>query len=294
MIVSDCVPQSLPSSAKSKVVQSTSISSTNIPLVSSRPLLAVSPNYILLDEYTKRSKQWILLDEQLQRTAIPCPMKDPVLDAIWCQVEEKFFLLTTKKIYSFDPRTQTMEERTEFQWTDNRLLKCVAYSASPSTLWIAHDEWESSSIDQWRLDEENHCWQLVHHQPIDLTSNETVGSLTALTDKDDNQIAMSIFNCLTNEWRMEVHHAATWICLKAIRFPGSTLTHDYRMLPIQTPSCDVRWLAYSQVKNDIFAIDSKWKSISMGYRSPLQRIALFRENYLIVRTAESVDILLFS
>ena len=118
------------------------------------------------------------------------------------QSRRSSFLLTSKKIYSFDPATQATNERTEFQLRDNRLFKCLTYSPAQATLWIAHDQWESNCLDQWRLNEENHCWQLVHRQAIDLTSNEFLGNITALIEGSENQIGMSIFNCLTEEWRM--------------------------------------------------------------------------------------------
>lgn len=293
-MLADCVPNPLPTAVEAKADQPTSISSMNIPLVSYQPVLAVSPKYILLNETTKRNKQWVLLDEHLRRTTVPCKMKDPVLDAAWCQVEEKFFLLTSTKVYAFDPKAQTMDERTEFKSVDHKPFKCLTYSTKEATLWIAYDEWQSEFIDQWKRDEENQRWQLTHRQAINLTNNEFVGNITATVDDQESQVAISIFNCLIEQWRMEVHHAETWICLNTIILPGSSLSHDYRMIPIQTQTCDVQWLAYSQLANVITAIDSKWHSLGVGYRSLLHRVALFGENRLIIRNAESVDILLFS
>ncbi|CAF4367585.1 unnamed protein product [Adineta steineri] len=45
-----------------------SISTIEIPLKSSQPILTVSPNHIFVNELTKRKNQFVLIDENLKKT----------------------------------------------------------------------------------------------------------------------------------------------------------------------------------------------------------------------------------
>ncbi|CAF0966764.1 unnamed protein product, partial [Rotaria sordida] len=73
---------------------SSSITSIKIPLVSFEPILASSPNYILVNEFTKRRNQLILIDDHLQKYFIRSSIKTTVIDALWYDNQQQFLLLT--------------------------------------------------------------------------------------------------------------------------------------------------------------------------------------------------------
>jgi hypothetical protein len=66
--------------------------------------------------------------------------------------------------------------------------------------------------------------------------------------------------------------------------------HDYRIISINNSEEDIKWLVFSSANSNIIAIDSQWKKIPLNYKHPVQRMALFNEHYLIVRTTERIDI----
>jgi len=70
-----------------------SISAITIPLISSQPILAVSPNYILVDEYTKKRRRLIIIDNNLKKFFINLSRNETIIDTEWYEIEKKFFLL---------------------------------------------------------------------------------------------------------------------------------------------------------------------------------------------------------
>ncbi|CAF1390618.1 unnamed protein product, partial [Rotaria sordida] len=73
---------------------SSSITSIKIPLVSFEPILTSSPNYILVNEFTKKRNQLILIDDHLQKYFIRSSIKTTVIDALWYDNQQQFLLLT--------------------------------------------------------------------------------------------------------------------------------------------------------------------------------------------------------
>jgi hypothetical protein len=61
---------------------SNSITPIKIPLVSYEPILATSSKYILVNEVTRRKKQFILYDEHLQKSNTRCCIKERMLDTL--------------------------------------------------------------------------------------------------------------------------------------------------------------------------------------------------------------------
>jgi hypothetical protein len=171
----------------------------------------------------------------------------------------------------------------------NKPFKCFTL-LNQATLLIAYNEWSAEYFDKWQQNEDNGLWILMERQPLKLTVNEFIGNISVTNEDDSSNLAMTIYNDLTEQWRMEVQNVDTLICLKRILLPGTSIIHDYRLTPIRNAESDIKWLIYSPANTNIVAIDSKWKKTQLNYRHSVQRIALFKENFLIVRTTERIDI----
>jgi hypothetical protein len=310
MILADCLPQSNIMQTSDTMVRiviideleklpiesthiedddSSSITSIKIPLVSFEPILGTSPDYILVNEFTKRRNQFVLFDDQLQKFWMRSSIKEPLLDTLWYENQQNFLLLTATNIFAFDPNTKTIKLINELIPIENKTFKCFAL-LNQSTLLIAYDEWETEYIDKWNQNNEDNLWERSEGQRLNLTNNEFIGNMSTFIDNDCSYLMITIYNILTEEWRMEVRDTETLICHKAILLPGSNATHDYRMISIRNTQSDIKFLIYSATNSDIIAIDSNWKKTRLNYKHPVKKMALFRENYLIVRTTQRVDI----
>lgn len=268
-----------------------SISPIKIPLVSTQPILAVSPNYILVNEYTKKRRQLVFIDHKLQRFSVCSPITDIIIDAIWYHIEEKFFLLTERKIFSYNPKEKLIETISDIKSDNSKLFKCFTIDTNQSSLLTAYDEWEPKFLDRWKQDQENGRWKLSKRHWLNLTSNEFIGILLAINDDDDcAKIAMTIYNNYTEQWRMELCDAEMLICLKKILLPGSDPMYDYRMIKIENIKSDIKWLIHSEADNEIIGIDSKWQKKYINYKFPIFRMIQFKKNNLIVCTKNRIDI----
>jgi hypothetical protein len=69
---------------------SNSILTIEISLASSQPILAVSPDNILLD--TKRKKQLVMIDHHLKKRFTLSPITEPVIDSLWYVIEQMFYI----------------------------------------------------------------------------------------------------------------------------------------------------------------------------------------------------------
>jgi hypothetical protein len=270
-----------------------SISPITIPLVSSQPILAVSPKYILVNEYTKKRKRLIIIDDNLKRLFINSSITETIIDAVWYDIDKKFFLLTERKIFTFDPNSKTIETISDIKSDDNKPFKSFTVINNQSSLLIGYDEWESKFIDRWQQDNKDRLWKLIERYPLNLTSNEFIGNILAINEDDCSNLAITIYNNLTEQWRMELRHAEMFTCFKTILLSGSNPMYDYRIIAMKTVTSDIKWLAHSQANNEVITIDSKWKKIHLYYKYPVYRIVQFKQNNLIVRTKNRVDILLF-
>jgi hypothetical protein len=273
--------------------ESDSISTIKIPLISSQPILAVSPNYILVNEYTRKRKQLVLFDNNLQRFSIHSPIKEVIIDTLWYDIEKKFLLLTPSKIYTCNPDTMIIDSIPDIKSSDEKPFKSFSRFNNQYSLLIAYDEWESKFIDRWNQNNEDGHWKLVEKYPIDLTSNEFIGTILAINQDDSSKLAITIYNNLMEQWRMELRHADTLICFKKILLSGANSIDDYRMIAMKNVTSDIKWLVYSPASKEIIAMDSKWKKIYLNYNFPVQRMTQYKENYLIVRTTKRIDIYWF-
>jgi len=268
-----------------------SITSIKIPLVSFEPILATSPNYILVNEFTKRKNQFVLFNDHLQKFITRSVINKPILDALWYEIGQQFLILTERNIFAFYPTTKNIQLINDLMPLDNKTFKCFTL-LNQSTLLIGYDEWNAKCIDKWEQNE-NGLWTIIERQQLVLTSNEFIGNMLTITEDDCTHIAITIYNNLTEQWRLELRNAETLICYKAILLPGSNVMHDYRIIPIKNAESNIKWLVFSSANSHIIAMDSKWKKIGLNYKNPVQRMAVFNENYLIIRTKERIDIHLF-
>ena len=275
-------------------VTSYSISPTAIPLISNEPILAVSPNYILVNECTKKRKRLVTIDDKLQRFSVRSSITDVIIDALWYHIEQRFLLLTPREIFSYAPKSNSVESIIAIKADDNKLFKSFTIDNNQSLL-IAYDEWESNYLDRWQENKEDGRWTLSGTYPLNFNSNEFLGMIQAINEDDDHsKIALTIYNNLTEEWRMEVRHGENGICLKTIRLPGSDPMHDYRMISMQDNQSDINWLVYSSASNQIIVIDNDWQTKCLNYKYPIGRMASFGKNNFIVRSKSKIDIYLFA
>ena len=55
-------------------------------------------------------------------------------------------------------------------------------------------------IDKWQQNNEDGFWKLIERQSLKLTSNEFIGNILTIIDKDCSHLAMIIYNDLTEQW----------------------------------------------------------------------------------------------
>ncbi|CAF1009972.1 unnamed protein product [Adineta steineri] len=206
-----------------------SITPIKIPLVSFASILATSPKFILVNEFTKRKNQFILFDEHLQKSSKRSFIQQPILDSLWYNKEEKFLLLTTENIYEFDPNTMKIELLQDIIPTENKMFKCFTL-LNQSTLLIAYNEWGAEYIDKWEQDNENGSWKLIGKMSLALTYNEFIGNILTIIEDDSSYLMMTIYNNFTEQWRLEIRDMKTFLCHQTILLPGSNIMHDYWML----------------------------------------------------------------
>ncbi|CAF2030343.1 unnamed protein product [Rotaria magnacalcarata] len=268
---------------------SSSIAPIKISLVSFEPILATSPNFILVNEFTKRRNQFIVYDENLHKLATRSLLRTRVLDALWYDHQQHFLILTSENVYTIDPHTGDINVLPKLIPMENKTFKTFTL-LNQSTLLIAYNEWGAEYIDRWQQNVDDGIWILIERQPLKLTSNEFIGDISTIIDTDCESLAITIYNILTEQWRIEIRNIDTFICTRAILLPGSSLMHDYRLISVKTTESDIKWLAFSPINSKIIAIDSNWKIAQVNYNHPVQRMALFKDNYLIVRITERIDI----
>ncbi|CAF3670003.1 unnamed protein product [Rotaria sp. Silwood1] len=307
MLVVDCLPQTsviqqmteTMDNDKSSNIQMSkpmindnhnSISTIEIPLLSLKPILAVSSNYILVNEYTKKKKQLILIDENCNRSSINYSITENIIDALWFDMEQKFFLLTETKIFTLNPNTKIIKSISDIKLNNKKPFKCFTVINNQSSLLIVYDEWEPKFIDRWQKNNDNSHWILSERYSLNLTSNEFIGTILANNQDDNVYLAMTVYNCLTQQWRMELRYIETLICFKKILLPGSDFTDDYRMIDMNNITLDIKWLIYSTANNKIIGIDSNWNRILLNYKLPVHRMVQFKENNLIIRTKTRIEI----
>lgn len=270
---------------------SRSITPIKIPLVSFEPMLATSPNYILVNEVTKKRNQLVVFDDNLEKFMIRFPKDKHILDALWYDKQQHFLILTETNIFVFDPNTKQIELLNDLIPNENKIFKSFTL-LNQSTLLIAYNEWGTEYIDKWQQNE-NNIWQLIDGLPLRLTQNEFIGSIISMKEDDSTNLAITIYNDNTEEWRLELCNTETLIYQKAILLPGKNKIHDYRVISIKDAQSDTKWLAFSAASSNIIAIDSQRKKTQLNYKHPIQRMAIYNENYLIVRTTDKIDIHLF-
>jgi hypothetical protein len=292
-VINDELPALPTVSSKSTVIDdnSSSITPIKIPLVSFEPILATSSKYILVNEFTKRRNQLVLFDDYLQKFTTRFLIKKNVLDALWYDNQQHFLILTPTNIYAFNPNTTQIELIHDLIPIENKTFKCFTL-LNPTTLLIAYDEWSAEYIDKWQQDKYG-LWKIMERQPLKLTYNEFIGNILTFAEDDSTKLAITIYNTLTEQWKIEFYNAETLIRYKAISLPGSNIMHDYRIISIKNAESNIKWLIFSSANSKIIAMDSQYKKIQLNYKNPVQRMALFNENYLIVRTTERIDIHLF-
>ena len=292
--ISDTMAMRYPSTVSDKPseVQAQNLATpVRIPMVSSQPILAASREYILVNECTKRKNNLILIDDQLRLFSVHFAAHETIIDALWCDAIEKFLLLTPNNLFTFDTNTKNVEILTDIRIAKGKIYKCFAFVSKQKKLLITYDEWETQFVDQWHYDKQWSRCESKPSQALRLTQNDSIGNIFAYSENEHGYLAMSVYNALLEQWRFEVRRLEDGHLVKAIDLPGSSAQHDYRMTPVHSGTCDTHWLICSQLSNVILAIDFQWQTTRMDCSNPpVRRMATFRENILILRTTECVDI----
>lgn len=266
------------------------ISSMKIPLVSSQPMLATSPTYILTNEHTKRRNQLVWFDEQLRRHSHRIYISEALLDGLWHEGGKRFLLLSQFNIYTFDPNTRQFEKLPGFEPAPYKALKCFTL-VNESTLYITYEEWAVEYAERWQADADGTSWTKIERLPLHLTSNELIGDMLAFVEGEKSFVLLTIYNDLTEQWRLELRDIATGSQEGVLLLSDSSIYHDYRVALVKNTQANVKFLAFTAASPHIIAIDSNFKQITtLNYRSPAQRMALFQDHCLIVRTIERVDL----
>lgn len=265
-----------------------SITPIKIPLVSFAPILATSPNLILVNEFTKRRNQLILIDSYLQRSFTRFPSGENPLDALWYDRQQCFLILTSACVYTFNPIEKKLDIIKEIIPIENQSFKSFTLFNS-DILLIIYDQWSGEHLDQWQQNS-NDQWTMIQRQSFQLTSNEFLGDLTIDVQDNCTNLMITVYNILTEQWRLEVRQADTLECQNRILLSESNLARDYRIIPIQNIQSNIKWLAFSTGNSDILAIDFQGKKLQLDYKYSMQRMALFQENFLIIRTNNKIDI----
>jgi hypothetical protein len=260
-----------------------------VPLVSFRPVLATAPNFILTNECTKRRNRFVLFDNERNKSMIPSSIDMPVLDALWVEHHQEFLILTEKNIYRLDPLTKSIQVLTTIKPKKSKIFKCFML-LDQAVLHIAYDEWNTIHLDRWQATDQPGAWERIEKLNIQLTENEIIDQMSYFAEGRQPQIAISIFNQMNDEWRIEFRHPETFQCIKKLLLPGSDLQCTYRMIALDNNSSDVHWLIYSAASNSMIALNGKWEKSHLDYANPVQRMAIFAQKYLVVRTLERVDI----
>ena len=261
---------------------SNSVSSIRIPLVRSQPILAVSPNYILVNEYKNKRKRWILIDYGPQGSTINVGIPNNVIDILWNNIEEKFFLLTEKKVFTFNPNGHILRQIDDIKSTDSIPFKCFTSWNDQYSLLIAYDEWASKFIDKWEKNNERDGWLLVKRHPLDLTNNEFIGAILYSSGDGGNSLNLIITVCneLIEQWRVEIRNAETFLCFRKVLLHGLNFKYDYKIVDIKNATNDIKWLIYSPSNTQITAVNSAWNFVQLKYRCPVYHIAKFQRKKL--------------
>lgn len=265
-----------------------SITPIKIPLVSFAPILATSPNFILVNEFTKRRNQLILFDQYLHKFSMRFSCKENPLDALWYDKQQCFLILTSTFVFKFDPISKQWDVIQEIIPIENQAFKSFTL-LNNCTLLMIYDQWSGEDLDQWQQKEDGQ-WTMIQRQSLGLTSNEFLGDLIVNLEENSPKLAITVYNILTEQWRLELRQVDTLECRNRILLSEGNLAHDYRIIPMQNISSDIQLLVFSTGNSDIFAIDNQWKKLRSNYKHSIQRMALFNENWLIIRTNDKIDI----
>ncbi|CAF3271009.1 unnamed protein product [Rotaria socialis] len=267
-----------------------SISTIAITLKSFQSILTVSPKHILVNEDSNKRKRLILMDNNLKRYSTTSSITKDIIDAVWHSVEQKFLLLTETKVFTFDPITKLIESLSDMKSPDRKSFKCFTTFNNQPSLYIAYNEWGSQFIDEWQRRKDNNRWILIKKHSLNLTANEFIGTMLGIAQDESSNLAMTIYNDFTQQWRLELRSAETFMCLKKILLSGSNLTDDYRIVEMRNMALDIKWLIHSLNHRDIIGINSNYKKIPLSYKTPVNRMTQFNNNKLVILTNNELQV----
>jgi hypothetical protein len=240
-----------------------------------------------------KSSQLIFVDERIDGKKQPriCSMDEPIIDSLWHHGLQQLLLLTATKIFTYDPKTRLIEPIVDIRPTDNKLFKCFTILNDQSSLLIAYDEWEAQSIERWEPANDNYCWTLADKYPLNLTSNEFIGSILAFQDTNDARLAITIYNHFTEQWRMELRQLETMAYLRSIPLPDMDIQHDCRLIYLENRISAMNWLIYSPMSTKIIVIDYKWRTTSHRYKLPIHRMVQNgKGNQILIQSKNRLNI----
>jgi hypothetical protein len=126
--------------------------------------------------------------------------------------------------------------------------------------------------------------ELVKHwtSPVTCASHEGIWSIRSHPDTD--QLGMSIMDSRTNQWRFEIRNRATLSIVWQTALP--LLHGDCEVSPL----ANAQWLMINSAGIRLLQISNRKLKSAVEYERELRNAILIGENYLAVRTKNTLEI----
>ncbi|CAF0743966.1 unnamed protein product [Didymodactylos carnosus] len=237
--------------------------------------LASNEHYLLTD---RDGTNLSLYDNELILKHIDLPNStDYVRDVCWCQLLNVFIILTQKNVYSLDVKTFTIEtiDKIIIDENDKRFFRCTC---SNETLYILF--WADYQIQHYSIESSGTIQRLDNFIDGQYNKNEFIYDICTNTN---NKLGLTIFNRLTDEWRLDLCDGLTMTLIWSFDTIG--IYSHLSILP------DNEWLLVSCDTNLLYQITSEGKlKAKMMYEHPLKSAIMFSSTYLIIRTFEQLEL----
>ncbi|CAF0802752.1 unnamed protein product [Didymodactylos carnosus] len=257
------------------------ISPTTLYIQSSEGILAVSNDYVLMNECTKRRNRLIILDADLNLKTLRPLRKTTILEATHCG-HNRFLLLSETQVFIIDAKNMSSMEviKEIIPYEPSKVFKSCCTYGNDNLLYLCYAAW-GTEVERWKKQSD---WELVKRY-VPVNDTEYISNIKV---NDNDVLAMTIYNSITDQWRLEICVAETLSKLKATALPTSQCDYSLSLVNYN------RWLIYNGCSNNLLLVDQSGTKQNISYIKPIKNVALFRRNNLILRTAEKLLILIIA
>ncbi|CAF0857192.1 unnamed protein product [Didymodactylos carnosus] len=251
----------------------------------SEPILAVSNDYVLINERTRKRNQIIVYDEYLNYRSLKFPRKITIIETVHFS-ENKFLLLTETQLFIIDAKIMSSIEVIEeiIPYENAKIFKSCTYNINDNSLFLSYATW-GGEIERWK---QQPNWKLVNQYMPTQTTMTEYEYISNIKMNNNQLLAMTIYNSVIDQWHLEIRAIETLNKLKTILLPRSDFDYCLSLMNYD------RWLIYNKYSNDFLLVDQYGKKQTGNYGQPIKNIALFRYNNLIVRTMEKLRIIIIA